>query len=110
MKKSSPKLESEGRGMAKRYVVYVDDNFHYMDESERYKFDEFDDCQSAIVACKKIVDEFLNKCDPKDGSDEMFKAYAGFGEDPWISSDDPACKFSAWDYARERCRDLAQKA
>ena len=23
------------------YVVYVDDNFHYMDEDERYKLGEF---------------------------------------------------------------------
>jgi hypothetical protein len=106
----SLKIEnSKGRGMAKRYVVYVDDNFHYMDESERYKLGEFDDCQSAMVACRKIVDEFLNTCDPKIGADEMFEAYTGFGEDPWISTDDPLCKFSAWDCARERCSELAQR-
>ena len=95
--------------MTRSYVIYVDDNYHYMDESERYKLGEFDDCQSAIAACQKIVEEFLNKCDPKIGADEMFKNYTGFGKDPWISTDDPACKFSAWDYARERSRELAQK-
>lgn len=95
--------------MAERYTVYVDDNFHYMDESERYKLGEFDDCQSAIAACKQIVDEFLNGCDAKSGSDEMFKQYTMFGEDPWVSSDDPGCKFSAWGYAKERCRELARK-
>ena len=95
--------------MAKRYPVYVDDNFHYMDESQRYRLGEFDDCQSAIAACKSIVDEFLATCDPAQGADGMFRQYTGFGEDPWISSDDPDCKFSAWGYARERCRELAQK-
>jgi hypothetical protein len=25
--------------MAKRYTVFVDDNFHYMDESERYSWE-----------------------------------------------------------------------
>jgi len=40
------------------YTVFVDDNFHYMDESERYKLGDFPDCASAVAACKKIVDEF----------------------------------------------------
>lgn len=97
--------------MTKRYTVYVDDNFHYMDESERYKLGEFDDCQSAVAACKRIVDEFLSTCGSPESADEMFKQYTMFGEDPWImaSSDDPDCKFSAWRYAEERCRELAQK-
>lgn len=97
--------------MAKRYTVYVDDNFHYMDESERYKLGEFDDCQSAVTACKRIVDEFLNTCGSAASAEEMFTQYTTFGEDPWImaSSDKPDCKFSAWGYAKERCRELAQK-
>ncbi|MBI3473256.1 MAG: hypothetical protein HY013_18025 [Candidatus Solibacter usitatus] len=95
--------------MAKRYTVYVDDNYHYMDESERYKLGEFDDCPSAIAACKKIVEESLAQCGAQQTADEMFRGYTGFGEDPWISSDDDGCKFSAWDYAKERCRELAQK-
>src|SRR6185437_4532420 len=95
--------------MAKRYIVYVDDNFHYMDESERYKYGEFDDCNSDVAACKRIVDEFLSTCDVTAGAEEMYKHYISFGEDPWISSDDSDCKFSAWDYAKERCRELAKK-
>lgn len=96
--------------MAQRYTVYVDDNFHFMDKSERYKLREFDACQSAVAACKQIVDEFLERCDPNAGADAMFNQYASFGEDPWVSSDDPDCKFSAWEYAKERCSQLAQKA
>ena len=94
--------------MAKRYTVYVDDNFHYIDESERYKQGEFDDCQSAVAACKRIVDEFLSTCHVSTGADEMYEQYVNFGEDPWISSDDSGCKFSAWVYAKERCRELEQ--
>ena len=30
--------------MRTKYEAYVDDNFHYMDESERYKFEEFETC------------------------------------------------------------------
>ncbi len=93
--------------MAKTYTVFVDDNFHYMDESERYKLGEFADCASALVACKQIVDEFLTSCGAN--NDELYQQYVTFGEDPWISSEDSECKFSAWNYARERAKELAQK-
>ena len=88
------------------YTVCVDDNFHYMDESERYKLGEFDDCAAAIAACKRIVDEFLL---PNFGEcEELYVTYLMFGEDPFILTDDPTCKFSARDYARERVRVLAE--
>ncbi|HEV3315544.1 MAG TPA: hypothetical protein VG488_01195 [Candidatus Angelobacter sp.] len=96
--------------MAKLYTVYVNDNARYMDESARYKLGEFADCQSAIAACKRIVDEFLDRAGPSGIAEELFKQYTTFGEDPWISSEDPDCKFSAWNYARERCRELAGKS
>lgn len=94
--------------MAKRYVVYVDDNFDYMDESERYQLGEFEDCESAIAACKQIVDNFLARLNVNRPAEELFHEYTSAGEDPWIQSDDPECKFSAWEYAKARCRELAQ--
>jgi hypothetical protein len=95
--------------MAKVYTVFVDDNFHYMDESERYKLGEFADCASAMAACKQIVDEFLTTHGPKNSATELYHQYVTFGEDPWISSEDSECKFSAWNYARERVKELVQK-
>ena len=94
--------------MAKTYTVFVDDNFHYMDESERYKLGEFPDCASAVAACKQIVDEFLTSCAASDDT-ELYHQYVTFGEDPWISSEDSECKFSAWNYARERAKKLVKK-
>ena len=71
------------------YTVYVDDNFHYMDESERYKLGEFDDCAAAIAACKQIVDELLL---PNLGqSEDLLVTYGMFGEDPFIMTEDPDC-------------------
>jgi hypothetical protein len=96
--------------MTKRYTVFVDDNFHYMDESERYKLGEFADCPSAMAACKQIVDEFFATCKLEETDAEIFKQYTMFGEDPWISTDDPECRFSAWNYARERAKELARKS
>ncbi|HEX3104639.1 MAG TPA: hypothetical protein VHQ22_09335 [Terriglobales bacterium] len=95
--------------MAKVYTVFVDDNFHYMDESERYKLGEFADCASAVAACKQIVDEFLTTHGPKNSATELYHQYVTFGEDPWISSEDSECKFSAWNYARERAKVLVKK-
>jgi hypothetical protein len=97
----------KGKPMRIKYEVYVDDNFHYMDESERYKLGEFDTCEEATVVCKRIVDEFLEQGYVKGMSfKELYKGYIGFGEDPYIVSGDKTCFFSAWDYAKERCREL----
>ena len=90
------------------FTVFVDDNFHYMDESERYELGEFADCESAVAACKRIVDEFLAGVDRNRSADEMFTDYRNFGEDPWIKSANGACRFSAWTYAQEQCSELAR--
>jgi hypothetical protein len=89
-----------------KYVVYVDDNFHYMDENERYKLGEFDNCAAATAACRKIVDDFLQQS--RRESQNLIETYVMFGEDPFIVSDDPDCKFSARDYARERVRAMKE--
>jgi len=93
----------------KKYTVFVDDNFHYMDESERYKFREFDSCEEAVNACKKIVDEYFENIQGKKTFKDLWDGYTSFGEDPYIVSDDNECSFSAWDYARMRCKELSSK-
>jgi hypothetical protein len=37
---------------------------------------------------------------------ELWEGYMMFGEDPFIVSDDINCRFSAWTYAKQRCREL----
>ncbi len=101
------------------YSVYVDDNFHYMDESERYKLGEYDDCASAIAACQALIDECLKGARRPfrwfrvllgllEGATaaELTDRYFLFGEDPFIITDDPDCKFSARDYARRRIDEI----
>ncbi|HEX4077749.1 MAG TPA: hypothetical protein VHX61_02590 [Rhizomicrobium sp.] len=41
--------------MAMTYTVFVDDNYHYMDASERYTLGEFETLKAAVDACKLIV-------------------------------------------------------
>jgi hypothetical protein len=93
--------------MTKKYLVYVDDNFHYRDEEERYLKGEYDTLEEAISVAKKIVDEFL-----EDGYSEgmssgaLFSQYTGFGDDPWIWTGDGKVPFSAWTYAEARCKEI----
>ena len=89
-----------------RYVVYVDDNFHFMDEEERYKLGEFDTEEEALQACRRIVDEFLiANHKPGMTAEEFIDMYKTFGEDPWCAE----IAFSAWAYAERRCHELCDK-
>ena len=92
-----------------KYVVIVDDNFHHMDEGEQYELGEFESCEAAIAACKKVVDDFLiSTLKPHHSYEELWKLYTAFGDDAFIANPDRDCRFSGWDYARERCRELTQ--
>lgn len=97
-------------GNETKYSVFVDDNFHYMDEEERYKLGDFSSYEEAVEACKRIVDEFLESAYKKGVSfEELYRGYIGFGEDPFVVPDDRVNHFSAWDYAKARCRELCSK-
>lgn len=94
------------------FKVMVDDNYHYMDESERYEHGEFRTLSEAIAASRRIVDEYLlSVFQPGMPTDQLLTSYLMFGEDPFIVSTDPAhhgVLFSARDYARERCQAICE--
>lgn len=94
----------------KKYIVYVDDNFHSGDESERYKLGEFETREEALVACRGKVDEFFERINKGEHSfKELWEGYMLYGEDPFIYNDDVnEIKFSAWAYAKERCMEYAK--
>jgi hypothetical protein len=91
--------------------VLIDDNFHYMDESERVTHGVFGTADEAIAACRSIVDECLAKAfKPGMSATDLYDQYVHFGDDPFILPIDPEdqpVKFSAWDYARERSEKIA---
>ncbi len=94
------------------YQVVVDSNYHYQDESDRRTLGNFPTCEAAMLACRRIVDDFLEG-GYRAGmtADELWQVYAGFGEDPFIIAQGAAlCTFSAWDYARARCHILCDMA
>ncbi len=91
------------------YKVLVDTNAHYMDARERRTLGEYADATAALAAARAVVDRDLAELHrPGMSADELFHLYTLFGLDPFISSDDAACAFSAWDYARTRSRELCQ--
>jgi hypothetical protein len=58
------------------YVVLVNDNFHYMDEDERYRAGDFATLGEAVQACRKIVDVFLQTSyKPGMASDKLYDLY-----------------------------------
>lgn len=92
-----------------KYIVYVDDNFHYMDESERYCAGAFDTAEEAISICKQIVERSLGESlQNTKTADELVQSYKMYGEDPWISCQDGSAKFSAWNYAEVRSKEIFQ--
>jgi hypothetical protein len=102
-------LSGAGAG---RFVVIVADNFHYMDEDEKYEHARFETLDAAIGASKVIVDKYLlAHHQPGMTAEQLFSSYASFGEDPYIRDLEPAPQprgvlFSAWTYAKERCAEL----
>jgi hypothetical protein len=92
---------------AKPYVVFVDDNYHHVKEEERYKSGDYETLEEAVVRCKIIVDQFLER-EHRSGmsSNELYDQYRMFGEDPFIRG--PNAEFSAWDYAKRRCNELCR--
>jgi hypothetical protein len=91
------------------YTVFIEEMSRYQSEDGRYKHGEFETYESAVAACMKIVDEFLEKSLEGDmGAADLFRAWSLFGEDPYIVPDqDPG--FSAMDYARSRCGEILSK-
>ena len=80
--------EAYGRRAAEQFLdpatpppvwkVFVDDNFHYMDEDERYLAGEFDSRDAAVAECRRIVDESLTSLYERGMDKErLFELYKG---------------------------------
>ena len=90
------------------YEVLVDDNFHYMDEEERYSAGVFQTYGEALGHAKRIVDEsLLHLHEPGKSVGDLIARYVSFGEDPWIRpTPEGTERFSARDYARQRALEV----
>jgi hypothetical protein len=100
------------------FDLFVDDNYHFADENERYKAGSYDSYAEAVVAAEAIVDEWLiHSYRPGITSEELYKGYTMYGEDPYIVENggmehldktSGTVRFSAWEYAKKRCEELCR--
>ena len=93
-----------------QYKVMVDDNFHYMEEDERWEYGTFPTAAAAFAACRKVVDESLI-AEYRLGmtATQLYDRYTSFGDEPFIIAPHGASEdvtFSARDYARSRVEAL----
>ena len=86
----------------KQFTVKVDDNYHYMDESERYDGGSYATLQQAVKRCEQIAVESLKSLYEK-GMDvsKLMAQWALFGEDPFIVGDTTKPAFSAREFVSE---------
>ncbi len=95
------------------YKVIVADNFHFMDEKEQWVAGSFDTLEEAVAKAKWLVDISLAEAVKTGGSEkEIYEHYKLWGDDPFIQAIDElqeGVRFSAWDYAKERCAALAME-
>jgi hypothetical protein len=98
-----------------KFIVYVDDNFHYMDEDYRGKHGEYEKYEEAVKVCKTLVD--LDVADLYEqnknrgeilSADQLYCHYTTFGEDPWITPEPEGKHFSAWEYAKAKAKELTK--
>ncbi|MCZ7668549.1 MAG: hypothetical protein M5U34_15850 [Chloroflexi bacterium] len=91
------------------FKVFVDDNFHYQDKSDRYELGEFDSFEAAVAACQMIIDQYLMAAF-KEGMDpaELYEKYISFGEEPFVIPMPEGASFSAWVYAEQRCSQICE--
>jgi hypothetical protein len=90
-----------------KYKVIVDDNFHFMDESESYGSGVFDTYEEAVAKCKEIIDEFLESAKkPDENAEQLYSTFVMYGETPHIHGEKLG-DFSATVYAKQRCFEIS---
>ena len=96
-----------------QYTVMVDDNFHYMDEDERWQYGTFAGADEAIAACRHLVEQSLAEFyKPGMTAGQLYAQYASFGDDPFVIASEgcESVRFSARDYAGERAEAMCTQA
>jgi hypothetical protein len=89
--------------MDKKFIVKIDDNYHYMDESERRDGGSYSTLEDAIKRCEEITIASLEDF-YKEGinAEELRLQWLMFGEDPFIIGDDiEGVPFSARNFITE---------
>lgn len=82
--------------MTKKHRVFIDDNYHYMDEDERSAAGSYESLEEALDKCKEITIRSLEDLYEEGITPEKLSAqWSMFGEDPFIVGADGPVPFSA---------------
>ena len=96
-----------------KYRNFTDDNFHFIDESERSSGGGFDTFEEALARAKELVDKSLRwerwQCENQNDPEELYDRYMDFGDDPFIKLCPKGAHFSAWEYAKTRCKEICEE-
>ena len=94
--------------MNDKYKVFVDDNYHYMDESERYVADSYSSLEDAVERCKELTIKSLEDLYEDGITPENLSAqWAMFGEDLYIVGAGGSVPFSARKFiTTELCKEI----
>ena len=89
---------------SKKYTVKVDDNFHLMDETERYDDKSYSSLKEAIERCEEITIESLKDLyKQKEGIDakKLLDHWLAFGADPFVYTGKGEMPFSTREFVTE---------
>ena len=94
--------------MPMSYLVLIDDNYYYSDAECRVTDPTFETYKEAVAYCQSRVNLYLEEqYQPGVDAEALYSNYQSFGDDPFIVSDEVGSeKFSAWDYALIRCKEM----
>ena len=91
------------------YFVFTEENEHYMDEGARRLYGEYETRDEALAAARMIVERDLREMyRPGMSAESLYLSYKHYGTDAYIVPDDDGERFSAWDYAGERSREICR--
>ncbi|MEP6833017.1 MAG: hypothetical protein ABJB74_06465 [Gemmatimonas sp.] len=89
------------------FKLFLDDNFHYGDETERVPLGVYNTLAEAVSKAVEVVDDYLKGAyTPGMSADDLMASYCMFGEDPFVvdtESTSGKVHFRARDYARVQC-------
>ena len=91
-----------------QFKIFVDDNYHYMDESERYAAGSYDSLDEAVNKCKELTIKSLENLYEKGITPEKLQIqWSMFGEDPYVFGGCGAVPFSARRFvSTELCKEI----
>ncbi len=91
------------------YAVLVDDNFDYMDESERHCVGIFEKYEEALETARRITRKSV-AANRGNTAEETYEKYTSFGDDAFIrpvgNAPVPEQMYSAWTEAKQIAKEL----